>query len=124
MRGDRTQLTQLFQNLVDNAIKYRGAKAPEVSVAVEDREKDLLFAVKDNGLGFPMEYAEKIFNAFERLHSDKAAGSGLGLPICKSIVKRHGGKIWAQSKPGEGATFYFTLAAAPQIVDASASLSA
>ncbi len=110
IRGDRTQLVQLFQNLIGNAIKFRGDRRPEINVSADRREEEWLFAVADNGVGIERQYWERIFVIFQRLHSrQKYEGTGIGLAICKRIVERHGGRIWLDSKPREGATFYFSL---------------
>ncbi len=112
---DRTQLTQLFQNLIGNAIKFRRMEVPPEIHIGADRENDRwLFWVRDNGIGIAPEYAERIFQIFQRLHTrERYPGTGIGLAICKKIVERHDGRIWVESKPGEGATFYFTLAEEP-----------
>lgn len=108
--GDKVQLSQLFQNLIGNALKYCRDVPPEVRIWVEERKRDWIFAVADNGIGFSMDHAEEIFEEFQRLHDPQSySGTGLGLSICKTIIKRHGGKIWAQSTPGQGSTFFFTL---------------
>jgi PAS domain S-box-containing protein len=109
---DRTQLTQLFQNLIGNAIKFRRADVPPViHIGVNGENGHWLFWVRDNGIGIASEYSQRIFQIFQRLHTrERYPGTGIGLAICKKIVERHGGKIWVESKPGEGATFYFTLA--------------
>lgn len=108
--GDEIQLNQLFQNIIGNAVKYHGDAAPLIHIAVEDKGDHWQFAVKDNGIGFAQEYAEQAFEIFRRLPGgEKQHGTGIGLAICKKIVERHGGRIWAKSSPGEGATFYFTL---------------
>jgi PAS domain S-box-containing protein len=110
VRADATQLTQLYQNLIANAIKFRSDKPPEIHVGAR-RERDAwLFGVRDNGIGIDPQYAERIFMIFQRLHTRKAyPGTGIGLAICKRIVERHGGSIWVESQPGQGATFHFTL---------------
>jgi signal transduction histidine kinase len=108
--GDATQLTQLFQNLVGNAIKFRGERRPEVHVSATRGLREWTFSVRDNGIGIQPEFANRLFVIFQRLHGrDKYAGTGIGLATCKKIVTRHGGRIWLVSEPGQGATFYFTL---------------
>lgn len=110
--GEKIQLVRLFQNLIGNAVKYRSEAAPRISISAKRVKDEWTFMVKDNGIGFDPKYAEHIFLIFKRLHDQtKYAGTGVGLAICKRIVTRHGGRIWAESKPGEGATFYFTLPA-------------
>lgn len=108
--GDAAQLTQLFQNLLANAIKFRAGQAPRISVRAEEEEGCWRFAVRDNGIGIAPEYFERIFEMFQRLHSRGAyPGTGIGLAICKKIVERHGGRIWVESAPEQGALFQFTL---------------
>ncbi|MDP8940406.1 MAG: PAS domain S-box protein [Actinomycetota bacterium] len=108
--GDRTQLTQLFQNLIGNAVKFRGAEPPEIHVGAERRNEEWVISVRDNGIGIDPRYADKVFVIFKRLHGwGEYEGTGLGLAICKRIVERHGGRMWVESAPGEGSTFYFTL---------------
>jgi PAS domain S-box-containing protein len=104
-------INQLFQNLLENAIKFRKPDAkPYIEVTAAEMEKEYLFSVKDNGIGIDPKYADKVFVIFQRLHSrEKYAGTGIGLAVCKKIVEFHGGKIWFESAPGEGTTFYFTL---------------
>jgi len=112
--ADRTQLMQLFQNLIANAIKFRGLEEPrvEISATFDSEANQWLFAVRDNGIGFDMEHAQRIFTIFQRLHTrTEYAGTGIGLAICKKIVERLGERIWAESQLGKGATFFFTLSA-------------
>lgn len=108
--GDFSQLCQLFQNLIGNAIKFRSEAPPVIEVKFESQEKEWLGSIKDNGKGFDMEHAERIFVIFQRLQGrEQAAGTGIGLALCKKIVERHGGRIWVESAPGKGSTFFFTL---------------
>ncbi len=108
---DPSQFTQLLQNLVGNGIKFRGDEAPTVHIGARREEGAWLFSVADNGIGFEPQHLERIFNIFQRLHKREAyPGTGIGLAVSKKIVQRHGGAIWAESRPGEGATFYFTVA--------------
>jgi light-regulated signal transduction histidine kinase (bacteriophytochrome) len=104
------QLEQLFQNLIGNAIRYRSSAPPEIGISATPQGNGWLFAVQDNGIGINPEYKEQIFDLFKRLHSaEEYPGTGLGLAICKRIVERAGGRIWVESEPDNGATFYFTL---------------
>jgi light-regulated signal transduction histidine kinase (bacteriophytochrome) len=110
VRADATQLSQLFQNLIGNAIKFRGAEWPHIRVSACDLGREWRFSVKDNGIGIDAQYADKVFVIFQRLHTRREyTGTGIGLAICKRIVERHGGRIWFDSEPGKGSTFYFTL---------------
>ena len=107
---DDLQLTRLFQNLIGNAIKFRGDQTPQIHVSAIRQDACWRFAVRDNGIGIEPQYAERIFMIFQRLHTRKTyAGTGIGLSICKKIVERHGGRIWVESAPGRGSTFYFTV---------------
>jgi len=108
--GDSGQLTQVFQNLVDNAIKFRREEAPRVHVSARLEGNDCICSVQDNGIGIAPEYLNRLFVLFQRLHTRKEyPGTGIGLAICKRIVERHGGRIWVESSPGEGSTFYFAI---------------
>ena len=108
--GDEVQLVQLIQNLIGNSIKFRNEERPIIHVSAELGVKDWTFKVRDNGIGLNTEYADKIFQMFQRLHSNNQyPGSGVGLAIAKKIVERHGGRIWVESEEGKGATFLFTI---------------
>ncbi|HVZ80409.1 MAG TPA: PAS domain S-box protein [bacterium] len=108
--GDNNQIVQVFQNLIGNAVKFRSQRSPRIQVGAADRGDEWLFSVQDNGIGLDPQYGEQIFEVFKRLHSrQEYPGTGIGLAICKKVVTRHGGRIWVESKPGEGACFYWTL---------------
>lgn len=108
--ADKSQLIQLWQNLISNAIKFNRSPQPIVEITVESLEEEWRFCVADNGIGIAPEFHERIFIIFQRLHSDtEFEGTGVGLAICRKIVTRHGGKIWVESEEGKGAKFYFTL---------------
>jgi len=105
----KLQMGQLMQNLVGNALKYHGDAKPIITIDVIENESEWVFTVKDNGIGIDQQYSEKIFIIFQRLHNqDEYSGTGVGLSVCKKIVEKHGGKIWVDSSPGEGSTFFFT----------------
>lgn len=108
--GDPVQLTRLFQNLLVNSMKYRTVEAPRIHIAVEAKDNEWLFSVRDNGIGIDPRYAERVFGIFKYLKPrDRESGSGMGLAICRKIVSRHDGRIWVESELGKGATFYVTL---------------
>ena len=103
-------LQQLFQNLIGNAIKYTNAEAPLVRVAARADNGHWLFSVEDNGIGIADEYKETIFGIFKRLHTSQTySGTGMGLAICKRVIERYRGRIWVESEPGRGSTFFFTI---------------
>jgi len=110
--GDSVQLSRLFQNLIMNSINYRSAATPTIDISCARQEDHWVISVRDNGIGLEPEYADKIFGIFRRLHTrSERSGNGMGLAICKKIATRHGGRIWVESKLGEGATFRFTVRA-------------
>lgn len=111
VHGDEVQLIQLFQILLANAVKFHGDASPQISVsATRQGDGYWRFAISDDGIGISAEYNEKIFEVFQRLHGiDQYPGTGIGLAVCKRVVECHGGKLWVESNPGQGATFYFTL---------------
>ena len=108
--GDRVQLFQLFQNLISNAIKFHGVEKPLVKLSAKQQDSKWIFSIQDNGIGIDPQFFERIFVIFQRLHERNSyQGTGIGLSISKKIVERHGGKIWVESEPGHGSTFYFSL---------------
>ena len=108
--ADSTQIVQLFQNLIGNAVKFCRNGTPRIHISAVRNGRELLFSVRDNGIGIAPEYADEIFIAFRRLHGgDEFPGTGLGLATCAKIVERHCGRIWVESRPGEGSTFRFTI---------------
>ncbi|MBP7146928.1 MAG: response regulator [Acidobacteria bacterium] len=114
--GNEQQLSLVFQNLLGNALKFRGGRTPHIVVQAEPHQDRWLFTVADNGIGIPQHSAERIFNIFQRLHTQSEyPGTGIGLAICRKIVERHGGKIWVESVVGQGSTFRFTLRPVSQV---------
>jgi light-regulated signal transduction histidine kinase (bacteriophytochrome) len=108
--ADAGQIGQVLQNLVANALKFRGEEPPRIHVAAEHDAGEWHVRVEDNGIGIAPEFADRIFVLFQRLHSrGEYPGTGIGLAICKKIVDRHGGRIWVEGEPGRGSTFHFTL---------------
>lgn len=111
IQGNKIQLTQIFQNLIDNAIKFRGDKKPEIIISVKELPSKWEISVRDNGIGISQEYFQRIFIIFQRLHThEEYSGTGIGLALCKKIIERHGGEIWLDSVPGQGTNFTFTIA--------------
>ena len=111
--GREAHLIQLFQNLIANSIKYRSDCPPRIHVAAEKQEGRWRFGVSDNGIGIDPLYQQQIFGVFKRLHGKQIPGTGIGLAICQRVVERGGGRIWVESQPNRGATFYFTLPQGP-----------
>jgi PAS domain S-box-containing protein len=108
--ADTSQLMQVFQNLISNAIKFLGENVPHIHVSAQDKGREWVFSVRDNGIGIEKQYAERVFIIFQRLHTrQEYPGTGIGLAVCKKIVERHGGRIWFDSEPGRGSTFFFTI---------------
>jgi len=123
VQADEMQLGQVFQNLIGNALKFRGEQVPRIRVSAEVVDKMVHFSVSDNGIGIEKDSSGRIFQMFQRLHTrEKYEGSGIGLAIAKKIVEQHGGKIWFESVPGQGTTFYFTLQAAAMGLEAEKAL--
>jgi PAS domain S-box-containing protein len=108
--GDATRLTQLFQNLIGNALKYRGNEPPRIEIEARREDSHWRLTVRDNGVGIDPQFHERIFEMFQRLHTpQERPGTGIGLALCKKIVEGHGGRLWVESQPGRGAAFHFTL---------------
>jgi PAS domain S-box-containing protein len=106
---DEDQLVQLFQNLISNALKFRKDDLPHIHISAIRSDEEIIFSIQDNGIGIDPAYQEKIFIIFQRLNGHRFPGTGIGLAICKKIVERHAGRIWVESEPGKGSTFYFTI---------------
>ena len=112
VRGSHSQLVRVFQNLITNALKFHGSDRVRIELSATQQGKECIFSVKDNGIGFDMKYADRIFTFFKRLHrAEEYPGNGIGLSVCKRIIEQHAGRIWAESQLGKGATFYFALPA-------------
>ena len=110
VKADESQMMQVLQNLIVNAIKFHGPTPPIINISTQKEENEWIFAVSDNGIGIDPEYQKQIFEVFKRLHTRKDyPGSGIGLSISQKIINRHGGRIWVESELGKGSTFYFTL---------------
>jgi light-regulated signal transduction histidine kinase (bacteriophytochrome) len=110
VQGDEVQLGQLLQNLVGNSLKFRSNSVPRIHVGVKDSASEWILEVRDNGIGIEPQYFERIFMVFQRLfNKGEYPGTGIGLAICKKVVERHGGRIWVESRPGDGSSFHFTL---------------
>ena len=110
LTANESQILQLLQNLIGNAVKFRGERPPEVHVAAEQQDGSWQFSVRDNGIGIDRQYGDRIFEVFKRLHAQgKYEGTGIGLAICRKIVELHGGRIWVESQPGQGSVFCFTI---------------
>lgn len=110
VKGNKTQILQLFQNIIGNAIKYRSNLPPVIDISFDEEQAFYKFAIADNGIGIDPKFFHKIFIIFQRLHNrEEYSGTGIGLAICKKIIDKHGGRIWVESNPGHGTTFYFTL---------------
>ena len=107
--AEEVLLMQLFQNLISNSIKYRGAETPRIHISAERDADGWLFAVRDNGIGIAPQDSDRVFGMFKRLHGSEIPGTGIGLAICKKVVERKGGRIWVESESGRGATFKFTI---------------
>jgi signal transduction histidine kinase len=110
--GHPAALAQLFQNLIANAVKFRGDAAPAIAIRADETKDGWEFTVADNGIGIEPEYAERVFEFGRRLHGeDRFPGTGIGLTVCKTVVERHGGRIWVEPAVGGGSRFHFTLPA-------------
>ena len=116
------QLARVFQNLIGNAIKYKGEQHPQIHISARQNGDAAIFAVRDNGIGFEMKYADRIFGVFQRLHGEhQYEGTGIGLAICKRLIERYGGQLWVESEPDKGSTFYFSIPVLASPLEATAS---
>lgn len=111
VRGNKVALVQLFQNLLSNAIKYHSAARPQIDVSAVRKEHFWIFSIRDNGIGIAPAYHKRIFNLFQRLHTNEYPGTGIGLALCRRILHAHGGEIWVESEVNQGSTFKFSLPA-------------
>jgi len=110
VRGEASQFALVFQNLLSNSLKYhRKEVAPEIEVSSLREGEEWVISVRDNGIGFEPRYERRIFGLFKRLHKDEFSGTGLGLAICERVIERYGGRIWAEGRPGRGATFHIAI---------------
>jgi signal transduction histidine kinase len=116
--ADPGPLMSLFQNLIENALKYRSSQPPHVHIDAQEQRDSWLFSVRDNGIGISPSQQERIFSIFQRVETSRG-GAGVGLAVCKTIVERHGGQIWVESQPGQGSTFFFTMPKAREVEVAS-----
>jgi light-regulated signal transduction histidine kinase (bacteriophytochrome) len=107
--AEKVALIQVFQNLISNSIKYRGERTPRIHVSAEKEADGWLFAVRDNGIGIDAPDIPRLFGMFKRLHGNEIAGTGIGLALCRKVIERRGGRIWAESERGRGSTFKFTV---------------
>jgi light-regulated signal transduction histidine kinase (bacteriophytochrome) len=106
---DSMQLSQVFEQLIGNSLKFRSEQAPRIHVSAHEEPDDWRISIRDNGIGIDMQYADRIFVALKRLHGRQYPGTGIGLAVSRTIIERHGGRIWVESQPGAGATFHFTI---------------
>lgn len=106
---DPAYLVPVFQNLIGNSIKFKGEKIPKIHITANEQQGELLFRLADNGIGIEEKHHARIFDPFRRLHGEAISGTGLGLPLCRKIIERIGGRLWVESEPGKGSDFYFTI---------------